>query len=132
MEECIFCSKISKKLRIAESNHFYIVYDIDPIQEGHILIITKKHIMNLTELDTIQLLELSHIQQKIVAIYEKNALIAGTTFIQNNGDIMDDGVHFHLHVVPRYEDDDFWHNHLVENNPLSTEWLTKEIKSEFS
>ena len=45
--ECIFCSIASGKIssmKIAETNNFTAVLDINPASEGHLLIIPRKHV----------------------------------------------------------------------------------------
>ncbi|WP_405054575.1 HIT family protein [Streptococcus handemini] len=40
---CIFCHDISEESILYQSRHFKLVWDIDPIQTGHVLIISKDH-----------------------------------------------------------------------------------------
>ena len=54
MADCIFC-KISKKEIFAEiifeNQKIISFYDINPMSEGHMLIITKKHYDNLSSIN---------------------------------------------------------------------------------
>ena len=38
--KCIFCECIEDSQILAETDHFFMVYDINPIQKGHLLIIS--------------------------------------------------------------------------------------------
>ncbi len=68
-KECIFCNIINKK------NDSYIVYenelvmailDIDPINEGHILLITKTHYLDLDEIPKDEIMTIFVCAKKII------------------------------------------------------------------
>ncbi|MDH5042634.1 HIT family protein, partial [Enterococcus faecalis] len=40
MDKCIFCHGISNEDVLIQTDNFFVVFDIDPIQEGHLLIIS--------------------------------------------------------------------------------------------
>lgn len=52
----------------------------------------------------------------------------GVRVIQNNGAIMDEGTHFHVHLVPRYEDDDFWEHQIVNQKEAALETVKIRLK----
>jgi diadenosine tetraphosphate (Ap4A) HIT family hydrolase len=126
---CIFCNDILEQHILVETNHFKVVFDIDPIQHGHVLIISKEHLMDLRELSTKQHMELVQLEKAIITIFDEYFSIPGATVIQNNGTIMDEGTHFHVHVVPRYEDDHFWDNQSVKEHWLSLDILKAQLAS---
>lgn len=125
--ECVFCEGIKDEQIIASTDSFKIVYDINPVQKGHILIISKEHYENIREISQSVLLELIMLEQRLTEIIEKNFDVLGVTVIQNNGLIMDEGTHFHVHLIPRYRDDCFWDNQVVERHELSLEKLSRCI-----
>ena len=53
MDECIFC-KIAKEeiesKKICESENFFSVFDINPLVDGHALVISKKHFETFLDL----------------------------------------------------------------------------------
>lgn len=104
---CVFCN-LSEENWLAHSAYFYAVWDIDPIQEGHLLVISKKHRMAIAELSNEEKLDLIDFQNQLIEKMEKSSTILGVTLIINNGKLMDAGIHFHSHLIPRYEDDGFW------------------------
>lgn len=103
---CIFCN-LPKENWVSESEYFFAVWDIDPIQEGHLLVISKKHRMSLTELPDAEKLDLLTFQTNLITRLE-NQHFFGVTIAINNGKLMDEGTHFHSHLIPRYENDGFW------------------------
>jgi histidine triad (HIT) family protein len=116
--DCIFCDQISSREILKRTSNFKLVYDIDPIQEGHLLIISKEHYMNILEIPNTVLHELIELQKEIVFLLESNFSVEGVTIMQNNGRIMDEGTHFHVHVIPRYLEDSFWDNQQVFRHKL--------------
>ena len=121
--KCIFCDGIDSKAVIRETNYFKIVFDINPMQQGHILIISKAHKMDLRELDNLQSIELLMIEKEMLTIFEHFSEINGVTIFQNNGNMMDEGTHFHVHMLPRYEHDSFWKQTQINQRPLDIKAL---------
>lgn len=104
---CIFC-QLEKEAWVAESRFFYAVWDIDPIQEGDLLTISKHHRMSLAELSEEEKLDLLTFQSQLIERLETCSDILGVTLATNNGALMDLGTHFHSHLIPRYQNDGFW------------------------
>lgn len=127
---CIFCEGIETKQILIQTDNFKVVLDIDPIQSGHLLIISKQHFMDIRELSDSALMELFKLQKQIINVYETHFSIDGLTIIQNNGAIMDEGTHFHIHIVPRYKGDDFWTYQEVNYHPISISELVNQLEFE--
>ena len=126
--KCIFCNEIKEEQILLETASFEVIFDIDPIQLGHLLIISKSHTESIIDLTSETLLELIILEKKIVEVLENNFDILGVSIIQNNGKVMDDGTHFHVHVVPRYTEDKFWDNQTVAKRNIDINQL-KQILS---
>lgn len=84
------------------------MWDIDPIQTGHLLIISKDHFTSLAELSLPVLHELAELEQKITILMEQHRPINGVTLARNDKELMDTGTHSHSHLIPRRKDDGFW------------------------
>ena len=125
---CTFCNDITEQHILIETTHFKVVFDIDPIQHGHLLIIAKQHLMDMRELSNEQLMELIQLEKVIITILDKLFSIPGVSVIQNNGTIMDAGTHFHVHLIPRYPDDQFWANQMVTEHQLSLQELKAQLR----
>lgn len=126
---CIFCSKIEESQIIKETDSFFLVYDTDPIQVGHLLIISKGHFMNIAELPFSLLQELILLEQQLIKEIEKLADVLGVTAIQNNGKVMMKNTHFHVHLVPRYAEDGFWDNQKIVFHALDEIDLRNRLES---
>ncbi|HGH7689886.1 TPA: HIT family protein [Streptococcus pyogenes] len=103
MTECIFCHQL-----LTQSQYFKVVFDIDPIQKGHLLLISKDHYTSLTQLPKEVRYDLIDLQTALVAKLEQHLPISGVTSVSNDKELMDEGTHFHLHLIPRLTNDSFW------------------------
>ena len=107
--KCVFCKIVNGEFdcaKVYEDDDVLVFLDIKPFTKGHCLVITKKHfesIFNIEE-NTLQkvFVTAKHISEKI-----KNTLHAdGIRLSQSNGKIAGQEImHFHLHIIPRYEND---------------------------
>jgi histidine triad (HIT) family protein len=51
-KECVFCNK--KTEWIYDDEFFYAIFDVHPVSPGHALVIPKRHIQSLLELDQLE------------------------------------------------------------------------------
>ena len=106
---CIFCDIANKKLEtniVYEDETVMAFLDNDPINEGHVLLIPKEHYLDVDELPSDVLCHLMNVSQKIVIAIKKVYLPDGYSIMQNGGAFNDIG-HYHMHIFPRYENDEF-------------------------
>lgn len=113
-QSCIFCTQLQSEKILHQTEHFQVLFDHEPIQAGHLLIVSKQHLMDIRELSDQLLFELIKLEQKLVAQLYRSLDVDGVTIAENNGEIMDEGVHFHVHLIPRYQNDQFWDNQKVQ------------------
>jgi histidine triad (HIT) family protein len=107
MEDCIFCKIVRKEIpcvKVYENDKVLAFSDINPISDGHTLIIPKKHAVNIWEMEVE---DLKAVQEaaKLLAHAAKEALnLLGVAFLQLNGKGVNQVVmHYHLHLIPRME-----------------------------
>lgn len=106
---CVFCDIANKKINtytVYENDNIIAFLDYDPINEGHILLIPKKHYLDVDELPKELLTEIMETSQKLVTAIKKVYKPAGYSIMQNGGAFNDVG-HYHLHIFPRYIGDGF-------------------------
>ena len=107
---CIFCKIATKEIPskvIYEDDKTMAFLDINPRNEGHTLVIPKKHYDNLLEAPDNTLAAMMKVT-KLLCERMKNKLNAkGFNIVINvekvAGQEMD---HLHLHIVPRYAEDE--------------------------
>lgn len=108
MENCIFCKIAGGEIPSAtvyEDSLFRVILDLNPASEGHALILPKKHFADVTELDEETAAKVLPLAAKIGKAMKKALGCTGFNVVQNNGISAGQTVfHFHVHVIPRYED----------------------------
>ena len=108
-DNCIFC-KIARGVipstTVYEDEDFRVILDLGPATRGHALLLPKNHFANLFELDD-ETAQKAILVAKKMAGKMKDALGAdGFNLVQNNGEAAGQTVfHFHMHLIPRYEND---------------------------
>ena len=109
--DCIFCKIINKEIPskiVYEDERVLAILDISQATYGHTLVMPKTHAKNIYEIKEDDYLYLMKIV-KMLAVKIKNNLNAKGINIINNNDIGagQSVMHYHVHIVPRYDNDDF-------------------------
>ncbi len=107
---CIFCKIAKKEIPakiIYEDDETMAFLDINPRNEGHALVIPKKHYVNLLEAPDNTLAELMRVA-KLLCQRMKNKLNAkGFNIVINVEKVAGQEIdHLHLHIVPRYAENE--------------------------
>jgi histidine triad (HIT) family protein len=104
--DCVFCKIINGDIdsyKIYESEHCLAFLDKFPNNIGHSLIVTKKHIKNIFELDDESAEEILKIAKRISLALQAALNPDGINLVQNNNEAANQTIdHFHMHVIPRY------------------------------
>lgn len=107
-ENCIFCKIANGAIPSAtvyEDEEFRVILDLGPASKGHALILPKEHYKDVCELDEVIASKVFPLAAKIGTAMKKSLGCAGFNLVQNNGTAAGQTVfHFHVHVIPRYED----------------------------
>jgi histidine triad (HIT) family protein len=105
--DCVFCKIIKdekNKSVIYEDDKVLAFMDFRPINDGHTLVIPKKHYENIYEISEEELAYLFKIVKKVAHAIKKAVKAEGITLIQNNGKAAKQVVfHIHVHIIPQYE-----------------------------
>lgn len=108
-EDCIFCKIANGDIpskTIYEDEMFRVILDLGPATKGHALILPKDHSDNLFELPEETAGQAMKLAKKLSAEMKKKLGADGFNLVQNNGAVAGQTVmHFHLHLIPRYEND---------------------------
>ena len=114
MEDCIFCKIVNNEIKshtIYEDELVKVFLDANPETNGHMLIIPKKHYQNILDLDEkIIPHAVKIIKEKLYHLIKEKLHCDGMTIAQNN-EYGQEIKHFHIHVVPRYENDQDYHSY---------------------
>ncbi len=107
MEDCIFCKILKGEIPskvVYEDEVVKVIMDINPVTNGHVMIIPKEHYRDIEEIDEDILLHIMQVAKKMIARIKETLGAEGVTLVQNNG-LGQEIKHFHLHLVPRYTGD---------------------------
>lgn len=109
MDNCIFCKIASGEIPAAtlyEDDLFRVILDLGPASKGHALILPKNHYANLYEIPDEMVGKAMVLAQKMGTALKEALGCDGLNVVQNNGEAAGQTVfHFHMHLIPRYQDD---------------------------
>jgi histidine triad (HIT) family protein len=121
MDNCVFCRIAARQIPAAvvhEDEHTLAFMDIGQVNPGHVLVAVKTHAENIFVLDEAQAAAVFRSAAKLarairhafephgLSVYQANGAAAGQTVL-----------HFHIHLVPRYEGDGMALTWPVKNPP---------------
>ncbi|MBQ8039617.1 MAG: HIT family protein [Lachnospiraceae bacterium] len=106
---CIFCKIAAGEIpskTIYEDDKFRVILDLGPATKGHALILPKNHYANLYELPEETAGDVMKLAKKMATVMTEKLGCQGFNLMQNNGETAGQTVfHFHMHLIPRYEND---------------------------
>ena len=108
-DDCIFCSIVAGDAPatiVDEDEHTVAFMDIHPWTPGHALVIPREHHKNLYEIDDETLCQVMTAAKRL-SLKVRDALDADGVNLLNSAEraAWQTVFHFHVHVIPRYEDD---------------------------
>ena len=108
MNDCIFCKIIKREIPskvIYEDDLIEVIMNINPATNGHLLVIPKEHMKDITDTtDEIMTHSIQIIRSKIYPLLKEKLGCEGLTISQNN-ELGQEIKHYHIHLIPRYKDD---------------------------
>lgn len=104
---CIFCDISKDKKRIInEDDLVFAIYDAYPVNKGHVLIITKRHVSSYFELTKDEDLSIQNMILNLKKMLDKKFIPDGYNIGINIGEYAGQTVmHCHVHLIPRYKGD---------------------------
>ncbi len=106
--DCIFCKIVKGEIpsyKVYEDENVLAFLDITQGTKGHTLIIPKKHVKNIYDLDEETIHNVFKVVPKIANALKKAFNPIGLNMINNNDKPHQSVFHFHIHLIPRYEND---------------------------
>ena len=108
-EDCIFCKIIRGEIpsfKLYEDDLTYAFMDINPLNDGHALVIPKYHAENIYATPDEWFGPTMSTVRRIASAVNKVVQPEGINLLQANGPGAKQSVfHLHMHVIPRYADD---------------------------
>ena len=127
--DCIFCEIVKGNIpsnTIYEDELVKVFLDINPNTNGHMLIIPKKHIVTVNELDEELVKHILEVEKKMYKLLKEKLNIEGLTIVQNN-ELGQDVKHYHVHLIPRYSNDG-WKMEFNKENLIDTKDICSTLK----
>jgi histidine triad (HIT) family protein len=116
---CLFCGIVAGNVpaQIVDSDEHTVAFmDINPATRGHALVVPRTHAADLFEISDEDLEHTMIAARRLARMMKATLQPDGFNVLNSCGAAAWQTVfHFHLHVVPRYEDD-----------PLELPWVPKE------
>lgn len=104
--DCVFCGirdGTVPSVRVYEDERTIAFMDINPINDGHMLVVPKKHSATIFEIEEEDLLAVALTVRKMANAVRKALRPDGLNLMQANGAAAGQTVeHFHVHVIPRW------------------------------
>ena len=133
--QCLFCSIVNDQIssyKIYEDDKIIGVLDINPANDGHVIIFPKQHFQFLGELDNELNGHMFNVANKIGnKTVEKLGAKGVTIYVANGFGAGQIVPHISVNVIPRYDEDKInfkWQ--IKKTNSESLENISKELKIE--
>ena len=134
-DDCIFCKIANGDIptnSVYQDDNFNVFLDAAPASKGHVLIVPKVHYDNAYSMDDEFAAKVFPLATKVANAVKKAFNADGVNVVQNNEEAAGQTVfHFHMHVIPRYKDDDVnvtWKQHEPTSEELTD--IADAIKKE--
>jgi histidine triad (HIT) family protein len=139
MSDCVFCKIVIGEFessKVYEDEKILAFMDINPVNTGHILIIPKKHVELIAELDDGTSGKMFVLANKINrALRVSDIRLEGINYFLADGKAAGQEVfHAHLHVFPRFKNDGFglkFNENYRKNRPAKSVFdsIAEQVKS---
>jgi histidine triad (HIT) family protein len=118
-DDCIFCAIAAGEgpaTIVAEDERTVAFMDISPATDGHLLVIPRTHYEDILAIDDADLDATMHAARAMARRVKDRLGADGVNLLNSCGRAAWQTVfHFHVHVIPRYEDD-----------PLKLPWVPEQ------
>ncbi|HEX2387719.1 MAG TPA: HIT domain-containing protein [Solirubrobacterales bacterium] len=116
--DCIFCAVVAgdSPAEIVDSDeHTVTLMDINPATRGHALVVPRRHSEDLLSIGVADLVNCAVAAQRVAKRMEATLAPDGFNLLNaTRAAAWQTVFHFHIHVIPRYEDD-----------PLQLPWIPR-------
>lgn len=102
MSKCVFCD-INESEIIVENRFAFAILDHYPVNNGHCLIITKRHFANFFEATEEEIKAIYKLMHEVKEMFDIQYEPAGYNIGINVGTYAGQTInHLHVHLIPRY------------------------------
>lgn len=105
MADCIFCSKLQTEI-LGENQLAKAFFDKYPVNQGHVLIVPKRHVETLFDATFEELAAINSLMFEMKELldgrYKPDGYNVGVNVGSSGGQTV---FHLHYHLIPRYQGD---------------------------
>lgn len=127
---CVFCNIIEGKIpsaKIYEDDDVLAILDISQATKGHTLVMPKKHYENILQIPEDDYIKVMSKVKKIAQVILKAFDAKGLNILNNCNEVSGQTVmHFHVHIIPRYNTDDIQ----IKFTDHSSQYNLEDIKNQ--
>lgn len=135
-KDCLFCKIIDGDIpgaKVYEDEHVYAFLDISQVAKGHTLVVPKVHTTNIYDTTTDVAKELFARIPKIAQAIKKSYQAIGMNILVNNEAPAGQTIfHLHVHLIPKYKEDEGFTVNWKTNEQEYTPELLQEISQDIS
>lgn len=103
-----FCGDEVYEEAFLETEHFLAVPNLHPVLPGHVLVVPKRHVAEVTELSGEEMADLRVILGRLLPKLLKAYDTDSYNLAINKGEVAGMSIaHMHIHIVPRHDSDAF-------------------------
>ena len=129
---CIFCSIVNNEIpcsKVYEDDTVLAFLDISQVTKGHTLVIPKQHFANFMECDAETLIHVTKVAQTLAKQIMEKTGAKGMNILSNVNEVAGQSVpHFHIHLIPRYSEEDACVIRFDESDPQDLNEVLSMIK----
>ncbi len=118
---CVFCKIVARQIpaTVVYEDHDTLAFmDLGQVNPGHVLVAAKEHVENIYGLDDAQASALLRAASRVARAIRDSFSPLGLSVYQANGKPAGQTVfHFHIHLLPRHENDGMELTWPVKNPP---------------
>lgn len=136
-EGCVFCKIIRKELPasiVYEDDNVIAFLSNRPVNEGHTLVVPKKHYIDIYDLPEEETAYLFGVTKRLAGCVKDAVVPGGIRIVQNNGAAAGQVVfHMHVHIIPLTPRDDLHNSGVYRNTtflapPQALEKVAEKIR----
>ena len=109
VSECIFCRIVAGEIPaevVAKGDGYLAFLDVQPLADGHVLVVSTAHVATIEELDAADADRLFRAVRTLAGPTRQAVGAAGSIVGINNGEATGQTIpHVHVHIVPRWAGD---------------------------
>jgi histidine triad (HIT) family protein len=134
MSECVFCQIICKQLPaslVYEDEQIIAFLSNHPVNEGHTLVLPKKHYEDIYEISEDEVAYLFKVVKRVAHAVKDAMGAEGIRVVQNNGWAAGQVIfHLHVHIIPMKPNEGFSHGKAYRDptQPRHTELLDMDAE----